>query len=222
MHKGSKLLLPILATMALAACGDSTSSDNADVRVLLSRDGAAASLQASALSGLLAERVSLSSVDSLSVTVTAVEALSPATSDTTVADSAGKGERGWVTIDLPAPLSVNLMGLPTDTAGGFQLVRGTLAAGTYSRVRLVVADTAGFVVFRQPVTVGQSTFAAGQRVRLEVPSGKIKTAINFTVGADSASQLRLVFDPATTVRNVTATGSGRVKINPVLRARAGK
>ena len=224
MHNGTRLLLPLLATAALAACGDGTGSERADVRVLMSRGAATASVMAAAqVNGdALTDRVALSAIDSLSVTVTAVEALRPESTDTVAADSAGKGKRGWVTIDLPAPLAVNLLGLPTDTTGGFQLVRGTLLPGTYSRVRLVVADSAGYVVFKQPVTVGRTVFPAGQRVPVEVPSSKIRTAISFTVGADSTSLVRLVFDPSTTVRDVTTTGSGRVKISPVLRAKVGK
>ncbi len=122
-----------------------------------------------------------------------------------------------MTLALPTPLSVDLLRLPSDTTGGFQLVRGTLLPGTYKRIRLVVSG--GSVVFKQATTVGKSTLAAGQRIPLEVPSGKIKTAINFTVGADSVSAVRLVFDPNATVGDVTVTGSGRVKINPVLRAK---
>lgn len=220
MHR--KYILPLLAAAALGACGDGTGSNGrADVRVLLSQGGSAsagATLLASAsLSGASADRVSLSALDSLNVTITAVEALPPVSADTTASDSADVGRGGWVTLTLPTPLNVNLLRLPSDTTGGLQLVRGTLLPGTYTRVRLVVSE--GSVVFKQAATVGQATFAAGQRVALEVPSGKVKTAANFTVGADSASAVRLVFDPNATVRNVTVTGSGRIKINPVLRAK---
>ena len=220
MH--SKYILPLLAMAALGACGDGTGSNGrADVRVLMSQGGSAsagAALLASAsLEGAPADRISLAAVDSLNVTITSVEALPPVSADTTASDSAKEGQGGWVTLTLPTPLNINLLRLPTDTTGGVQLVRGTLLPGTYKRVRLVVSE--GSVVFKQATTVGQATFAAGQRAPLEVPSGKIKTAANFTVGADSASAVRLVFDPNATVRNVTVTGSGRVKINPVLRAK---
>jgi hypothetical protein len=215
-----KHILPLLAIAALGACGDGTGSNGrADVRVLMSQGGSAsATLLASAsLAGESADRVALSALDSLNVTITAVEALPPVSADTTASDSAKVGRGGWVTLTLPTPLNLNLLRLPTDTAGGLQLVRGTLLPGTYKRVRLVVSE--GSVVFKQATTVGQTTFAAGQRVPLEVPSGKIRTAANFTVGADSTSVIRLVFDPNATVRNVAVTGSGRVNLNPVLRAR---
>ncbi len=214
MH--SKYILPLLAV--LGACADGTGANGrADVRVLMSQSASASASANLLASTSLADRVSLNALDSLNVTITAVEALAPASTDTIAADSAREGEGGWITLPLPAPLDVNLLRLPGDTAGGLQLVRGALVPGTYKRVRLVVSG--GSVVFRQAATVGQTTFAAGQRVPLEVPSGKIKTAANFTVGADSVSAVRLVFDPNATVRDVTVTGSGRVKINPVLRAR---
>jgi hypothetical protein len=224
MHIGSKYILPLLAVAALGACADGTGgNDRADVRVLMSRSASAsasASLLANAsfAGNVAAERVALSALDSLNVTITSVEALPVATSDTAAADSAGEGKGGWVTLTLPTPLNLNLLSLPADSVtGGLQLVRGDLLPGSYRRVRLVVSG--GSVVFKQATTVGQATFAAGQRVPLEVPSGKIKTAANFTVGADSVSAVRLVFDPNATVRDVTVTGSGRVKINPVLRAK---
>jgi hypothetical protein len=222
MH--SKHILPILAMAALGACVDGTSGNGrADVRVLMSQSASAsasaAPLADAPLAGTLSmDRVARSALDSLNVTITSVEALPAASSDTVAADSAGEGKGGWVTLALPAPLVVNLLSLPADSAaGGLQLVRGDLLPGSYRRVRLVVSG--GSVVFKQATTVGQAAFAAGQRVPLEVPSGKIKTAASFTVGEESVAAVRLVFDPNATVRDVTVTGSGRVKINPVLRAK---
>jgi hypothetical protein len=218
MQNGIKLLLPLLATTALAACGDGTGSNDADVRVTMSRSTAGAAVMAGAqLDGdAAADVVPLSSLDSLIISISSVEALPPA--DTLAADSAAEGKGGWISI--PVQRTLNLMLLPTDTTGGIDLARGELKAGNYRRVRLVVSD--GSVFFKSATTVGGTTYPAGQRVALTVPSGKIRTSANFTVGADSLSTIRLVFDPAATVRNVTATGSGRVNMNPVLRVKAGK
>jgi hypothetical protein len=214
MHIGSKYILPLFAVAALGACGDGTGANGrADVRVVLSQSVASPSMNVLAGSGA-ADQLAVHELDSLNLTITAVEALPPVSSDTVAADSAGEGRGGWVTLGLPAPVTVDLLHLPSSQSEGFQLARGSLPAGTYTRVRLLVSG--GSVVFKRPVTVGQAAFAAGQRVPLEVPSGKIKTPISFTVGADSASALGLVFYPSLSVRNVTVTGSGRIKINPVM------
>lgn len=208
-----------LLTLTLAACENGTAPSNGTVRVTMNRQVASSSaLHASMLGGAGFASVPLSAVDSILVTLTAVEALR-ASADTATTDTTGLD--GWVRIELTAPQQVDLMRLPTDTAGGLQLARGQLPEGDYGSLRLRFSDA--FITFNREVSVGAQTYPARQRITLEIPSGRntgIKVpSASFRVEADTTASVRVGFDAASSVAKVTATGSGRVKMSPVLNGR---
>jgi hypothetical protein len=159
--------------------------------------------------------LTLAAIDSLWVTITAVEAVKAG------GDSAAGG---WQSIQLDSgSLSrINLMALPTEGADSMRLARGELKAGTYDHIRLRIADSAT-IVLKQDVSFGQSNMIVKGSYPVRIPSGqqtglKIKTA-SFVVGEDSAKAVTLVFDGATSLGTVIVTGNGRLQMSPVLRSR---
>jgi hypothetical protein len=65
----------------------------------------------------------------------------------------------------------------------------------------------------------------GEEYEVVIPSGDntgIKTDLSFTVtedGEGNADEVNLLFDAEATFRGVTATGSGKVMLPPVLKAK---
>lgn len=216
MKLSAKFSAPLLlSALALGACSDGTGPDgNSGARVLLSRGAASASPLPAAVAALQSATggpLQLSSVQTIELTITEVEAHRRGTDST--------DDSGWTRIPLTGSLTTfNLLGLPSDTTTGLLLARGDLAAGQYGDLRLRVGEA--FITLTEGVRVGQSTLAAGQRIALEIPSGVIKTGASFVVPEDSAATVSVIFDADASVRNVTATSSGQVVMNPVLRARS--
>lgn len=207
--------LALALALPLAACENSgTGADGAEVRVTLSSTGGSASLapafSAAALSEAVGAPVSLSDVKSIDVTVTRVDAMSR--------DSA-RADSGWVSLKSVSPASVNLLALPTAEASGIQLARGTVAAGTYTNVRLFGTAT---ITFSRDVTVSNaagSTYKANTAYPLRISSGaqtgiKVPTA-DFTVTDGSAGTVSLVLSPSASVASIQATGQG-LQMSPVL------
>jgi hypothetical protein len=155
-------------------------------------------------------------VASLEVTVTSIQFLRAGDED----DEAG----GWITLQLSAPVSLNLMALPTEGDSPVVIASGSVEAGTYTQVRLFVTDPS--VEFSSDVTIGAAaTFQAGVEYAVTIPSAGqtgIKTDASFTVTADESgatADVGLLFDAGTTFANVAATGNGQVILAPVLRSR---
>ena len=208
-------LVAVLATTALAACDDATGGDDTGrAEIFMSRTSvanAATEYAANYVAGLTGV-LSIGQVDSLFVRVTSVSALHMG-SDTS--ESSG----GWETIELAdsGGKRINLMGLPAAAADSVKLARGDIAAGTYKNIRLGFDSAAATIVLKDDVTVGGHTFTKGTSYPLRIPSGRLKIAgMTFTVGEDSASAVTLVFDAANSVNKVTATGSGKLQISPVI------
>lgn len=205
----------IAGALALGACEAVTGvNDGEETRVVLVRSGSGSASLSPAFNVVAAAGlppVALSNVSSIDITITKVQAL-PAASDT-----ASEGQ--WVTLDLTAPQTVNFLALPTDaTTGGLDLARGDLPAGSYGNVRLLFSDAS--ITFKEPVTVGQTTYPANEKIQLEIPSGKVRIpTAGFTVGAESGATVRLVFDASASVNKIIATGANKVKMPPVLTAR---
>ena len=205
------LLLPAIA---LAACDSSMGPGGGQARIFLA--SSVTSSPSTLGSDFISEGgVTLAAIDSLWVTITAVEAVKAG------GDSSGGG---WQSIQLDSgSLSrINLMALPTEGADSMRLARGELKSGTYDHIRLRIADSAT-IVLKQDVSFGQDNLIAKGSYPLHIPSGqqsglKIKTA-SFVVGEDSAKAVTLVFDGANSLGNIIVTGNGRLQMSPVLRSR---
>jgi hypothetical protein len=206
MKSRSSFVVLALAAGVLAACEDS--SDRGDVSVFMSRGTVAAA--AVELSGSVAGSIPLTSVDSINVRLTAIEAF-PTNDSTDIAsiDLTTQGARVFNLLNLPA--------LATDSV---LIGRDGIAVGTYNNIRLRF-DSAT-ITLNQPVTVGNVTYPAGTH-ELTIPSGlssgiKVQGA-TLTITDDAVASINLAFDPTTTVGNIVATGANKLMMSPVIHAR---
>lgn len=200
------------ALAAGAACNDNGPEGTAPVDVAM-RQSDAATVQA--VQGFLAsaaggmEAIDPDTVASLTVQVTAVEFLPQGSADE---------ESAWVRADLDQAVTVDLAALPGDGESAQVIATGDVPVGTYGNVRLFVEDAE--ITFKGPITLGVTLeLLASVAYDVSIPSAAqtgIKTDATVTVD-DDGGQVLLVFRPATTFQNVTATGSGTVILNPVIR-----
>jgi hypothetical protein len=207
-------------TVSMAACDGP--SGRADIDVRFATDLTGAATLASVLgadAGALAP-IPLSAISSIDVTITGVDAVR------------AEGEGGYIELPLEAGAEgrINLLALPEDNPDpavpdvGLQLAHGPVPAGTYTGIRLHYEVTTATITLLEPVTVGDQTFAAGTPHTLDVPSGP-QTGIKvpfagLTLPGDVVGTVVLTFDAGTTIQNVNATGSGKLLLVPVLKARA--
>ena len=195
--------LAIAGSVAFTACDDAdpvdVNGDAQDFTIMMEPAGG----MGAALMGPSSPsdgRISLDAVESIVLPIGEVEAL-----------HRGSGE--WLeagSIDE----SVDLMDLPED---GVTLLDSELPEGEYTMLRLWLTDDAT-ITLNEDVTVGRTTFEAGTRA-LDIPSADqagVRLHADFMVDADG-EVLTILFDDDATVRKVTATGSGVLKIAPVLR-----
>jgi hypothetical protein len=158
-------------------------------------------------------KVPVSDVESLFLTFTSVS-FRPVGADD---DSTGGG---WQSFMLPAPVTVDLLALPSESDSAVVMAAGTLVEGDYEALRFLVSD--GSIYFNTTITIGNSTFDPDTEYEVTVPSGStsgLKTDLSFSV-SDSA-QVNLLFSTTATLDDVTATGSGKVILKPVFKAKNG-
>ena len=204
-----------LATLALflplTACDDALGPDQGRLSVRMSRaDGAtaAAAVVAADLVQATMGPVALEAVASIDVTITAVQVQR---------EGEDEGNGPWVTLDLVAPATVNLLALPTDGGEGLLVATDEVDAGRYAHLRLLFSDAS--ITLAQDVTLGAITFTAGTAYELNIPSGA-QTGIKVQLGGievpdGGAAEVELLFDAATSVGNVLVTGSG-LQMTPVM------
>lgn len=217
MHWMKYSLLAVVATVAVGACDDATGGgDTGQARIFMSTTnlaGGAAEVAANATGAMGSLRVS--QIDSMFVRITGVSALR---SNADTADAAG----GWVTIQLAdsGGKRINLLRLPAMGGDSISLARGELAPGTYKNIRLTFDSASASVVLKENVTVGNHEFLKATLYPLRVPSGVIKIpTAGFVISEGSASGITLVFDAGTSVDRITATGSGKLQMSPVIHRR---
>lgn len=205
MHKLNRMaLLAVTALVALAACDDSgdpltpDGDDRSFAIVMQPEASAGAALLAP--SDPSAATLSLDVVESIVLPIGAVEALAA-------------GDGGWIhagSIDA----SVDLLALP---AAGVTLLDSSLPQGEYTALRFLLTDVAT-VTLSEDVTVGRTLYEAGTHP-LVIPSSEqngVRLRAAFQVDEDG-QLLTVLFDGDATLRQVTATGSGTLKIAPELR-----
>lgn len=140
------------------------------------------------------------------------------------AEEEDEGKGGWVSLDVIAPATIDLLALPSAAESGLQLARGELAPGTYGNLRIRYSEAT--VTFAKDVTVGGGpravTYVAGQAYPLKIGGGgtiRIPTG-GFTVAADAGETVVITFDGSASVRTVVANPNG-VRMSPVLTAAGG-
>ena len=208
-----------LAALALAgatlACSDSGPT-LAPSQARISIDaGIAGQLTAGLSASVAGTEVAISpdTVKSLTIQFTDVAFLPVGASET--------DGTSWQTLTLPAPVTLDLMALPTQTAGSVEIAAGSVPVGQYQMVRLMVGE--GEIVFKGPISLGGAANFDGETgYAVTIPSGSqtgIKTDVSFEVteGQDAtANAAYLVFTPGTTFQNVTVTGTSGVMLTPVI------
>jgi len=177
-------------------------------------------------------------VRSLTITVTSIQ-IRPYCEDAGEQNEEGQCEDLWETLDLGQDsFNLELLKLPAEDKDAIPLATGTLPVGEYHKVRLFVSEAK--VTFVEDITVGHTIFlaynaegyvdndASTETVHdVEIPSAQstgIKADIKLVVeeadsNANEPETVALLFDADATFRNVIASGSGRVKMPPVLKAR---
>jgi hypothetical protein len=212
--------------VSLVGCsGSDISSDPTaathDVRVTL-QVASPAVAEAGGVSAAPTAKVTLDAVASLTFTVTALQLPQRcAESEDTVESECDGG--GWLSLTLTNATPLDFMALPPEGESPVIIGAGTVPEGEYDRVRIFVADEE--IVFLESFTVGQVTYEADVEYEVEIPSGDntgIKTDLAVTVQADDEGNVQdvaLLFDSEATFNGVVATGSGRIKLPPVLKTR---
>jgi hypothetical protein len=210
----------VLAAGVLACSNAGGVADRGEVLVTLQRTNEAVAPQVTGLflqaepTRATAAAVAPDTIEALTIVVTDIEFLE-------VADSADTAEAGgWIALSLDEPATLDLLSLPTEDASPVVIAAGSVPIGEYRKVRLYVSDAT--IVFKGPISVGQSVFDSGVEYPVRIPSADqsgIKTDVAFSVG-DEAAEVNLLFASSATFANLTATGSGRVQMAPVLRARS--
>ena len=206
--KHRSILALALAVGVFAACEDSSGPDGAEVRMFMGRDNAGAGVEAA---GAVAGSVPLGIVDSINIRLTSIQVFH--TSDSTDATS--------VNLTAQGSQMVNLLNLPTVATDSVLLGIGELPEGTYNTIRLRF-DSAT-ITLNEAVLVGNVNYQPGT-YQLTIPSGlssgiKVQGATLTINSEDDVASVNLTFDPLTTVGTIVATGSNKLMMNPVIRAR---
>ena len=169
-------------------------------------------------------RVEKEKVDSLFVWFSRIGFLPVDSAEADTTDSGEDEEYPWIWMDLDSVVRIDLMALPAQADSAVVIAAGSVPAGDYRKLRMIVVDAA--IYFNDPISVGNQTYEVDTEYSVDVPSGAqsgLKTDAWFTVEADADTGdplgVNVLFDPNMTFNNVTATGSGRVKITPVLKTR---
>ena len=124
--------------------------------------------------------------------------------------SAGEGEGGWRELTLATPKRVDLLDLTNGVLE--ELGSMPLPAGSYSQLRLVLAENSGAAPLANAVQP-----IGGQLVPLRTPSAHqsgLKLQVHFEVEADKVIDLVLDFDACKSV--VLAGNSGAYNLKPVV------
>jgi hypothetical protein len=149
----------------------------------------------------------LALVDDLAVTITAVQALPVAFID-------GPHDDGdWETLTFGAPVDVNLLSLPTDSAG-LEIVNGDLPPGAYVRLRFLVSEAN--LTLLAPLTLGGRTYPANEEISITFPNPWISIpGAFFTVDDVEGAVIHVVFDPASSLGQITVGQGGSLRLTPV-------
>jgi hypothetical protein len=108
---------------------------------------------------------------------------------------------------------VNLLGMPPE---GIDIASADLPSGRYNQARIFFTDPR--IVFSASVEAGGTMLDPGD-YPLEIPSGeqtgiKVQTGF-FDVDASGTEMIRLLFDPANSVKNIVANAN-RISMTPVI------
>ncbi len=205
------------AALGLAACDGPQSMETVDVT--MQQTDAAPSQSLSGWSARIegsqgsAAAISKDTVSTLVVRIIRIEFLPKA-------EEAREADPGaWIALDLSAPVTIDLMALPTEGTFPLVIASGAVPVGNYGDVRLFTDSAA--IRFKGPIELGAAfRFEGNTTYQVTIPSVEqtgIKTDAEFTV--EEGTDVNLLFSPTATFLNVTGTGTGQVILAPVIRYR---
>ena len=208
------LLSAFIFASGMSGC-DSLLSPEPQTRIYLSQASAAGARLSISPSGIDASGSSkggavLALVDSLNVTITAVQAMPARYLDS------HESEQSWETLTLSEPATVDLLGLPSDDQG-LEVLSGDLAPGAYVRLRLLISEAE--LTLRAPLTLGRATFEAGEPIEVIIPDAWVRVpGAFFTVTEGEGAAVTIEFDPSVSLGQLTVN-DGRLRLTPVMRGR---
>lgn len=209
MSRIKQMAVVAAAVMTVSACDDASPlipEGEASFAIVLQPENATAgavfSMVRLSADDASSATISLDKVESINLPIGDVEAL-----------STGAGSGGWVEAGSVDAV-VDLLNLPAD---GVALAEGSLPEGFYRALRFQLTDVPT-IVLNEDITVGRTVYPAGEH-ELVIPGADgagMRLTADFEVTDDGQTLTVLVDGPAM-VRNIIATGSGALKIAPVLR-----
>jgi hypothetical protein len=206
----------LIPAFGLVACDSGvTGTQDARTSVTLSQAGSGSAALASQVMATRTDlsQVSLDAVTSIVVQINRVEVHRAGATDD---EENGGGQPAWVSLNVEE----QELDLINDLADGttVTIAEGELSAGDYDQVRLFIEGAT--IVFSEPQPVpgeGDQTVSEAQLTIPSVGQTGIKVpGASFTVGEDAGATVDIEFDADTSVQNITITGTGDVKMNPVL------
>lgn len=180
-----KLAVPALAVATLAACGGGGGGGPASGSLKVAMTDAPAC-----------------GYDQVNVTVQKVRVHQSGT--------ANDNDAGWSEIVLATPKKIDLLGLTNGVLE--ELGQTALPVGTYTQMRLILADSTNNAPFTNSVVP-----TGGSEVALKTPSGQqsgVKANINIGIAANQLADFVVDFDACKSV--VTAGSSGTYLLKPVV------
>jgi len=203
--RGGTLVLVAAATASCSADVTHESVGAASGRLVLafSKSPAVAMPGAALAETSTAGNVSIDQIESIHVSVTAVEALY---------QEPDADEAEWVTRTLAQPVMLDLLALPVGPENAVRVLVEALGAGTYLNLRLHVSTAT--ITLSEAVRIGGGpvarTWTAGvaHPIRIAGDEGGQRLMIptaSFEVLDDAATEIDIIFDEGTSVRSVVAT-----------------
>lgn len=215
--RNTRILMAAASLVTLAACTESLSLEGMGAAALhMARTEGSPMLVQSTEPASEPQAVSSDTVESFEVTITSIQFLR--------ADAEESDASGWTTLNFDEGTRVDLMALPEEGIAATLIAEGSVQAGSYRAVRLFVSNPT--MVFKGDISFGLgNTLEGGVEYEVTIPSAAqsgLKVFVEFAVEASSEggaqTDVNLVFDSALSLTNVTATGTGRVIVNPVIRS----
>lgn len=163
--------------------------------------------------------VGLELIESIDVTVDRIEVHRTDDGEEGEEGEGGEGGGGWTSIPLDPPLELDLLGLSDGEM--VELATEELAAGEYNGLRFFFSEATITFAEEYDPSGPAGPFPAGEPIPLDIPSGE-QTGIKvpgaaFDVAGGEESTVESLFDEGASVGSLTVTGSGVVKMSPVLK-----
>lgn len=199
--------LSIVSTMT--ACTDTLSLDGmGEAALSMTRSSESMVPFASSESNSSSRSLSSDTVQSFFVTVVAVEFQS----------QDAVGDSGWTRLDMGNAVRVDLMSLPEEGTTARVIAEGSIAAGSYRAVRLIISNPT--IVFKGDISFGIGRSAqGGVTYHVELPGGDatIEAVAFASVDTESEETVNVEFDAASSLSSVALSAGGAVLVSLVIR-----